>query len=223
MFEFFKNYKDDPKMYRATLYTRYSAARMNLLLIIVFTVLNIITLMMDSGQLVITAAIPYKIVQIGRTLCGFLPDEYYTKNEIAPLYDKGFIAVFIIIALLIVALYLLCWLFSKRRGADKWLSFALALMSADTMVALLFGDGGTIIVDVLFHLLILVLLFSGIGAYKKLRTLPREDTEEEYAEESYNEMGDMGVEAEAESQIPEAESEQSEPEVVPESDSANND
>lgn len=195
-------------MYRAALYTRYSAARMNLLLIIVFTVLNIITLMMDSGQLLFTAAIPYKIVQIGKTLCGFMPEEYYTKNEMTPLYDKGFVAVFIIIALLIVALYLLCWLFSKKRGADKWLSFALAMMSADTMVAILFADQRTIIVDVLFHLLILVLLFSGIGAYKKLRALPKDEPEEEYAEDGYNEIDTAGVEAEAaqpEAEEPEAE------------------
>lgn len=218
MFEFFKNYKDDPKTYRAVLYTRYSAARMNLLLIIIFTVLNILTLMLDAGQMLFTAAIPYKIVQIGKTMCGFLPEEYYTKNETAPLFDKGFIAVFIIIALLIVALYLLCWLFSKRRGADKWLSFALAMMSADTMVAFLFADGGTIIVDMLFHILILVLLFSGIGAYKKLRALPKDEPEEEYVEENINEFdgADMVAQTEAKIPDPEEESEQSEATNAPE-------
>ena len=193
MFDFFKNYKDDPKMYRAMLYTRYSAARMNLLLVVIFSVLNIITLMMGTGQLLFTAAIPYKIVEVGRVFCGFCSDEYYKQTGITPLFDKPLIALFIAIALLIITLVLLCWLFSKRRGAEKWLGFALALMSADTMVAFLFGNPSTMLVDIIFHLLIIVLLFSGIGAYKKLRTLPRDDepeeeyTEEEYTEEEYEE------------------------------------
>lgn len=205
MFEFLKNYKDDPKMYRATLYTRYSAARMNLLLVVIFTVLNIITLMMGTGQLLFTAAIPYKIVEIGKVFCGFCSEEYYKEAGITPLFDKPLIALFIAIALLIVALILLCWLFSKRRGADKWLGFALALMSADTMVAFLFGTPSTMLVDMIFHLLIIVLLFSGIGAYKKLRALPRENDPEKYPEEEYTEnaecedadsYGESGGEAE---------------------------
>ena len=201
MFDFFKNYKDDPKMYRAMLYTRYSAARMNLLLVVIFSVLNIITLMMGTGQLLFTAAIPYKIVEVGRVFCGFCSDEYYKQTGITPLFDKPLIALFIAIALLIITLVLLCWLFSKRRGAEKWLGFALALMSADTMVAFLFGNPSTMLVDIIFHLLIIVLLFSGIGAYKKLRTLPRDDEpEEEYTEEAEAEGTDPceGSDAEGE-------------------------
>ena len=180
MFDFLKNYKDDPRMYRASLYTRFSAARINMLLVVIFTAVNILTLLLTgSGFLPFTAAIPYQIVVIGMAACGFNTDEYYTQTGTQPVFDKGFIAVFIIIALLILTLFILCWLFSKRRGADKWLGFALALMSADTMVAFLGGNLSTNFVDIIFHILILILLFSGIGAYKKLRSLPREEEPEE--------------------------------------------
>lgn len=175
MFDFYKNFKDDPKMQKAALYSKYSAARINLLLVVIFSVINILTLVTGfGGYFLFTAAIPYQVVKLGMALCGLNSAEYYEQIEAQPIFEKSFIAVFILIALLILSLYLICWIFSKKR-ADGWLKFALALMSADTMVALLMGDSGTMLVDMLFHIVILILLFSGIGAYKKLRAMPKDE------------------------------------------------
>ena len=193
MGNFFKHFgidTDDPKMQKAALYSKYSAARINLLLLVVFSVLNILILVTTAGSggyLMFCAAIPYQIVNYGMIFCGMYSQEFYEKNSIEPLFENSFIAVFITIALLIVVLYLLCWLFSKKRRGDKWLSFALAMASADTMVALLTGGSlGRIVVDMLFHALLIILLFSGIGAYKKLRALPKDETidpeEKEYSD-----------------------------------------
>ena len=179
---------DDPKMQKAALYSKYSAARINLLLLVAFSVLNILILVTTSGSggyFMFCAAIPYQIVNYGMISCGMYSQEFYEKNSIEPLFENSFIAVFITIGLLIVVLYLLCWLFSKKRSGDKWLSFALAMVSADTMVALLVGGSlGRLVVDLLFHALLIILLFNGIGAYKKLRALSKEEAidseEEEY-------------------------------------------
>ena len=176
---------DDPRMKRAALYSKFSAARMNILLLIVFSVINILSLTLGSGGFFLfTGAIPYQIVDIGIKLCGFESEEYYTQLGIAPAFDKAFLTVFILIAVAILVLYLLCWLFSKKRGS-VWLKVALALVSADTMAMLLGGNLSTMLLDAVFHIWLIVIIFIGISSYDKLKAMPKEIDEpaEEYTEE----------------------------------------
>ena len=85
----------------------------------------------------------------------------------------GFI--FIAIAVIGIVLYLMCWLFSKKRRG--WLVVALVLFSLDTAFLLLNFEIG-VIVDVLFHGYIIYSLVTGVIASKKLRTLEEYGVEE---------------------------------------------
>ena len=192
MANFFKRFgidTDDPRMQRAALYSKFSAARMNILLLIVFSVINILSLTLGSGAFFLfTGAIPYQIVDIGMKLCGFESEEYYTQLGIAPTFDKAFLTVFILIAVAVLTIYLICWIFSKKRGG-VWLKVALALVSADTMAMLLGSNMNTILFDAVFHIWLIVIIFIGISSYDKLRAMPREIDEpvEEHAEEEITE------------------------------------
>lgn len=186
---FFGNFGNDPKIQRAALTSKYNAARLNLLLIVIFTVINLVTLVCGVGGFILfSASIPSFVVHLGMLLCGMYPEEYYKGIDKSLLFDKSTIALFIAIALLVTALYLICWLFSKKKGA-KWLKFALALFSADTMALFLVGSQGNIIFDAVFHIWILLILYSGIKASNAIKALPKEEEmieaeyEEIYAEE----------------------------------------
>ena len=86
------------------------------------------------------------------------------------------------IALLILGVYFLCWLFSKKHIA--WLIVALALFIVDTVCLLaLFLLSGNMMsgwMDIFFHAWALYYLISGVVAYFKLKRIPEyeEVTEE---------------------------------------------
>lgn len=175
---------DDPKMQKAALYSKFQAARVNLLLMIGFSLANIISLLVGGkGYLLFCSSFSYIAVDLGMTMCGFKTEEFYKELGSTPVFDKPFIAVFIIIALLVLTLYLLCWIFSKKRG-NVWLKIALALISADTMGMFLMGNLSTIIFDAVFHIWFIISLFVAISAYDKLRAIKKQELLEESAEAS---------------------------------------
>ena len=185
----FRNFNDDPRMQRAALSSKYNAARMNLLLVVIFTVINIITLSTGfGGYFLFSASVPYLITELGMIMCGKYPAEYYEGMDMSLLLDKSSLIFFVIIALLVTSLYLICWFFSKKKGA-KWLKFALALFSADAMVMILMGNRNTLLFDAVFHVWILFILVSGIKAYSSLKALDKED---KLIEVKYNEVPDEG-------------------------------
>lgn len=166
---------DDPRMQKAALYSKFQAARVNLLLMVGFSLVNIISLLVGGkGYLLFCSSFSYIAVDLGMTMCGFKPEEFYKELGSAPVFEKSFIAVFIIIALLVLTLYLICWIFSKKRGS-VWLKIALALVSADTMGMFLMGNLSTILFDAVFHIWFIISLFAAISAYDKLRAMPKED------------------------------------------------
>ena len=198
----FGNFNGDPRMQRAALNSKYNAARMNLLLVVVFTVINIVTLATGvGGYFLFSAAIPYVIVNIGLIMCGKFPEKYYENVDMSKLLDKSAFTIFIVIALLVTSLYLICWFFSKKRGAG-WLKLAVALLSADTMVMLLMGNPANLLFDAVFHAWILYILVSGIKAYSSLKALDKEDN---LIEAEYNEIPDEETAYEQETEVEETE------------------
>ena len=97
-----------------------------------------------------SAYVPYFMVTMGMLMCGKLPEEYYTE-EFADMefVDTSFLTVMVVIASIIMVLYLLAWLFSKKQRVG-WLVFALVMFSLDTM-AMMFLGGFSAIIDILFH------------------------------------------------------------------------
>ena len=161
---------------RQELEARYSGARHNILLILAFTVINIILLVTNSNTyFLFSAYIPYVLADLGMFLCGMYPVEYYDA-EFAGMdfLGKGFFAAMMVIAGVILVLYLLCWIFSKKQKMG-WLIFALVFFCVDTGIMLLLnGISSDMIVDIIFHGWVIVSLFRGISACSKLKKLPED-------------------------------------------------
>lgn len=175
MSNLFGNYKDDPKIQKQALAGRYSAARVNLLLFIVFSAVNIVLLAVGANTyFLFSASIPYIIVKTGMFSCGLLPPEYY-EGELAEMEfaDKSVFAVSIVIAFLVLGMYFLCWVLSRKNNV-RWLTIGLVLIVFDTLMLIL-NSGFGAIVDLLFHIWMIVIIWMGIKAYNDLKKLPKDD------------------------------------------------
>lgn len=162
---------------RQILANKCSNASHNILLVVAFTAINIILLVANSNSyFLFSAYIPYALADIGMFLCGMYPAEYYTEffpgMEFLP---KGVFVVTLVIAVVILVLYLLCWIFA-RKFKIGWLITALVLFSIDTIVLLLFnGFVIDFVIDYIFHAWVIFSLINGLVAYTKLKKLPAEE------------------------------------------------
>lgn len=166
---------------RQALQMKYNSARGNLLLVILFTAVNVLLLVANTGSyFLFSAFIPYMLVDEGMFYTGRYPAEIYEEYfpDMAFLGDNLFYAL-ICVSITILALYFLCWLFSKNNRAG-WIVTALVFFSLDTAGYLLYGllygmlDVSSII-DVLFHVWVLYYLINGLVANAKLKKLPAEE------------------------------------------------
>lgn len=167
---------------RQTLTNKYNSARINLLLVIALTVLNIVLLFLEADYyLLFSASIPYYFTLFAMLFCGKFPVEYYGgEAEYKALEAEGFwpestLTIALVISVVIVVLYLVCFLFSKNLKYG-WLVFALVLFVADTIGLFLLADLTTSIIDLVFHAWILIILVVGIVNAVKLKNLPPEES-----------------------------------------------
>lgn len=165
---------------RQILQNKYNSSRHNLLLIVVFTVVNVILLVTNSNSyFLFSAFIPYFFADIGMYMCGLYPEEYYaweaTEMEFV---DSSFLVVMLVLAAIFVVMYLLSWIFSNKNRVG-WLIFALVFFSIDTLgMFALMGFSVDSIIDILFHAWVIFSLISGIVSYNKLKKLPVEEMAE---------------------------------------------
>ena len=148
---------------------RYRSARVDLLIVIIFTVLNIALLFGQADTMMLfSATVPYVAVVIG-----------YAANIEAGGGLEWFVTGSLIFAFVILAMYLVCWFFSKRRNG--WLIAALVLFGLDTVatVLLYMGNLGKGIMDILIHGIVIYYLVMGVKAGKQLKTLPEDVVEVE--------------------------------------------
>ncbi len=161
---------------KQVLETRYKNSRANLLLVVVFSLINIILLITNSNTyFLFSAYIPYGLVDIGMLLCGKYPAEYYGE-EFSSMQFMGAsaFAVFVAVAFVLVALYFLSWLFSKKHKIG-WMIFALVFFVIDTVAMLLILEiKSERIIDIVFHVWVIVSLILGINACSKLKKIPTE-------------------------------------------------
>ena len=139
---------------------KYDNSRANLLLMIIFTAVNVIFAVTGLDYMMLfTATIPYWFATLG------------TIEELSMLLLPG-----IVLAFLGIAVYFVCWLLSKKHYA--WMIVALVLFSMDTlaMVAIyvLVGDFSGII-DMLIHAWVMFYLITGVINGYKLKKQPDEE------------------------------------------------
>ncbi len=145
---------------REQLQQKYKSARGNLLLIIILTVINVIMLLAGSeSMLLFSISVPFYAVVFG----------YFMEGT-------AMLITGCVIAAVMLTVYLLCWIFSKKRTG--WMITALVLFIVDTVVmALMYLGAGEMsgIMDVLIHALVLYYLISGVSSASKLKKMPPEE------------------------------------------------
>lgn len=163
---------------RDLLTAKYHNGRHNLLLVVLFTAINLVMLFTNSGRyFLFSAYVPYLIGGVAMYSCGKYPAEMY-DGDMADyeFFDTSFLVVACIIAVVIVGVYLLCWFMAKKPRVG-FMVFGLVLFIVDTAV-MIFNCAGFLsemILDVVFHGWVLISLINGILAYNKLKKLPPEE------------------------------------------------
>lgn len=144
---------------------KFKRSRDNLMLMIVFTVINLLLLLFQSDfYLLFSATVPTLTLAIGQ----------YASADIGsniPLWITSFIAV------AIVGFYIACWAFSKK--ARLLILIAFIFFSIDTFILLVLmlvvEFDLMMLVDLAFHFWILYYLYHGAMAWSKLSDVSQED------------------------------------------------
>ncbi len=172
---FGKNTQSAPQTKREVYERNYNNGITNLLLIIAFSVINIVLLVANSNTyFLFSAFIPYFLVDVGMFYTGTYPEEYYYGLGFTEFLDKSFLVVTIVIAAVVLVLYLLCWLFAKKKKIG-WLIFAVVMACIDTVAMLVLGGiAMESIIDIIFHAWIIFSLINAVVTYNKLKKLPEE-------------------------------------------------
>lgn len=155
---------------------KYNTSRNNILLVVVFTLINSVLLFTGSDSyFLFSASIPYYFTLFGLLYTGRMPADWYEGwDDFVPDPDIV-LAVYLGIAIIAIVLYALCWLLSKKKGYG-WLIVALVMFAIDTAgMFYLAGFSADMILDIVFHGWVLVSLVSGVITAKKLKKLPEED------------------------------------------------
>lgn len=173
---FFKNNAEQQPQSRESLEQRFHSARRSLLMVTIFTVINLVLLVTNSNSyFVFSAFIPYFLTGTGMALCGRFPVESYGEDFLTMQFlDPSFLTVMIAISVVIITLYLLAWYFSKNKKIG-WLIFAFIFFALDTVVMFLLSDNlFSSILDILFHAWVLFDICMAMNAAGKLKKLPDE-------------------------------------------------
>ena len=147
--------------YRAHLQQQFTVARRTLLGVVVLTVVNL-GLLLTNGNTYLT-------------VLGKLMD-----NGFGAMTENGtYTATGLALGLAILAVYLLPWFLSKKRG--KWLYLGAAMLCLDLLALaavsfFLFESIAGTAVDILVHIVVIVQIGKGAKAWKQLKDLPPEIT-----------------------------------------------
>ena len=175
------NLSGNGQMEKQMLQSRFNAARSNLILVVAFSIFNILALATGSGYyFLFSLSIPYLLTDLGMFFTRMYPDEVYTGEFEGMIpADKSLFWGMLIVSILILGIYTLLFFLSKKN--DKMLKVALVLFSVDTAVMLL-NYGLSAIIDLAFHVWVIVILAMGVKASKKLKELPDEPIEAEFTD-----------------------------------------
>ena len=187
---------------------RYKSARLNLLIAIIATLVNLFFILIgEDSYFLFSIAIPYFFSYIAAFYGGYFPEEMYAEIPDMVYFPIEIFYVVFALSVAIVGVYLLAFFLSKKQRVG-WLIFALVFFGIDTVLMfVMYGIDVSFILDYVFHTWLLLILILGVRAHFKQRELSPEpeaealeETEEfasQEAEELENStplrMADMGV------------------------------
>ena len=147
---------------------RLSSARYSLLLVILFTVVNLVLLLTQSDRyFLFSASVPYYLTAFGMGMDQGVGGSVFTVTAL-------------VISALILAAYLICWHQSKYHWVCTII--ALGLFAIDTILLVVIVMNLELlrenILDLLFHAWAVTELVRAVIAQRKLQTLPAGSEEE---------------------------------------------
>ena len=152
--------------------SRVAGGRYSLLLVLIFTLVNLVMVLLDTDRyFLFSASVPYYMTFYGKAM-----DNGFTTGA----WDVNgtYTMTALVVSAVILALYFLCWFLSRKKPG--WMAGALALFTLDTVALLLisyvlYGNILINLVDLLIHIWVLWELFQAVKSHKKLQTLPPEE------------------------------------------------
>ncbi len=171
---------------RFALMNKYKSARFDLLLISLFSIINILFAAF-GGQtyFLFCAMVPYFLIIVGLELTGSFDKEYYGDSyDTYQFLDKPFLYVMLVIALLIVGIYLLMWFLSKDFKVG-FLTTSLVMFAIDTLFTFTFQLTFDTIFSIVIHIFAIVGLINGVIAGHRLKKLLPEGETQRTAFEVY--------------------------------------
>lgn len=141
---------------RAELTRKYTASRTNLLLVAIISLVNLFMLALNNSYFMFSASMPSFLLIL----------------NLSEILTVGIPAA-IIFGVVTTAPYVLCWVFSKKHYG--WMVGALIYFCVDCVFLLLMYNLSAVILDLVFHALVVFYLVTGVINGKKLAELPAED------------------------------------------------
>lgn len=164
----------------------YNSVLYDLLIVAAFTVVNIVLMLINADSyFLFSAYVPYALVTIGMFNTGSFPAEYYDDTWEYEFLDKSFLIEMVIAAAVVLALYLVCWYFARKKKLGGLIA-ATVLFTVDTILMLtLNGISADMLLDIVLHIVIEVTLIYGIVCFKKMKKEKAEAEEAAMYEEAY--------------------------------------
>ena len=150
---------------------KYNRSRANLLLVIVFTVVNLFTVTFGNTYFLFSANLPMLFPAVATEIAA--DPLYMTEMGLMPEDGTAVIIIGLIMGLILTVPYLLCWIFSKKRPG--WMVAALAFFSIDCLVLLGLYDLTSVLFDLLIHGWVMFYLITGVTHGFKLKTMPEDE------------------------------------------------
>lgn len=152
-----------PKNKKEFALQQLNIARSNLLLMIILTVVNIVLLAVGANtMLLFSTTVPYYVAAFG------------IWSEVSQ-----FMAVCLAISAVILVLYLICWMLSKKHYG--WMVAALVFFILDSIAMIclyIWAEDFSGILDLVIHIWVLYYLIIGVRNGYKLKNIPPEEAVE---------------------------------------------
>ena len=160
-----------PMSLRDEVEMKYKRSRYYLLLVAIVSIVNLFSLAFSQSYFLFSARLPALFVELALPM---------SENEIV---EPSAFIVPIIIGIILTVPYLLCFFLSKKRPG--WMIPALVFFSIDCLfiIFLALFDVTAVIVDILFHALVMFYLITGVINGFKLKSMPEDEPLPEFGAE----------------------------------------
>ena len=173
----------------AKLTRRAQSARMDIIVVVLFTVVNIALMLFGSlTYFLFSVSLPYYFCYFMSLYTGRMSKEIYGSEwDGFQFLPDGFFWSAVVVSVVVLAMYAVCFFASQNKKKNEdgsvtvsysmgWLIAALALFTIDTliyiiMMAVLIGFQMSMLIDLAIHIYVIVTLVMGVIAAYKLKKL----------------------------------------------------